>query len=620
MKTIQLTMAQALLKFMANQYVELDNKEYPFIRGVFGIFGHGNVTGIGEALEYQSSGLTYYRASNEQSMVHAATAFAKQSNRLQIFACTSSIGPGATNMITGAAAATTNRIPVLLLPGDIFACRQPDPVLQQLEDPIDYTMSVNDCFKPVSKYWDRISRPEQLMSACLNAFRVLTDPVDTGAVTLCLPQDVQCESYDYPENFFHKRVWHIDRRILSERAIAEAATKIQQAKQPLIIAGGGVHYSLACDALVDFAETLGIPVAETQAGKSTIAWDHPLSVGGVGVTGTEVANKLAAEADVILAVGSRLQDFTTASKLAFQHPQLEILHLNVNAFDGYKLGASYLPGDAKLGLQAIKKAAQGYRTTTDYQNKITKLREAWNHEVDKLYIAEINNANTQTAVLGAINEFVSHDDTIVCAAGSLPGDLHRLWRCQSPKDYHIEYAYSCMGYEVAAGLGVRFAKDQGEVYVIVGDGSFLMLHSALLTSLQERQKINVILLDNNGFQCIKNLQESVGSQGFGNELRYRDPKSNRLEGEIVPVDFAKYAEALGAKTYFAKDIEALKQALQEAKQSPISTLIEIKVAPRTMSEGYESWWRVGVADVSEAKSVNKAYKLMCSNIEKVRRY
>lgn len=620
MKTLRLTMAQALIRFMANQYISLDDVEHRFLHGVFGIFGHGNVTGIGEALENQPCGLTFYRGNNEQGMVHAATAFAKQKNRLGIFACTSSIGPGATNMITGAAVATTNRIPVLLLPGDIFACRQPDPVLQQLEVPSDYTLSVNDCFKPVSKYWDRITRPEQLMTACLNAFRVLTDPIDTGAVTLSLPQDVQCESYDYPTAFFEKRIWHLDRRALSDRSAQLAIETISHSKRPLIIVGGGVHYALACDALAEFVNKTKIPVAETQAGKSALSWDHPCAMGGIGVTGTAAANQLAQQADCILAIGTRLQDFTTASKILFQHPTVHLLQLNISPFDAYKMNATALVGDAKLGLEQLTKGLSHYSISKDYQNEIRMRQQQWHFEVDRLYAMPSSHGNSQTQVLGVLNQFISNDDTIVCAAGSLPGDLHRLWQCKTPKDYHVEYAYSCMGYEVSGGFGVALAKDKGEVYVVVGDGSFLMLHSELVTSIQENEKINIILLDNSGFQCIKNLQTSQGSQGFGNELRFRDSKNNQLHGERVPIDFAQYAQSLGAITFYAHTIDDLRDALIATKKATRSTLIEIKVAPNTMSAGYDAWWRVGVPAVSESKDVKDAYHMMQTQIEKTKLY
>lgn len=622
MKTIRLTTAQALIKFIDNQYVELDGREYKFVKGVLGIFGHGNVVGIGEALEYFPHSLIFIRGSNEQGLVHTATAYAKQKNRLGIFAVTSSIGPGATNMITGAAAATVNRIPVLLLPGDIFACRQPDPVLQQLEVPENYTTTVNDCFKPVSKYWDRISRPEQLMTGLLNAFRVLTDPVDTGAVTICLPQDVQAEAYDYPESFFVKRIHHIDRRQISLRALSIAVKKILNAKKPLIIAGGGVHYSLAAKELASFAQTFGIPVAETQAGKSAINWDNKFSVGGIGVTGTKTANLLAKDADIIFAVGSRLADFTTCSKQLFQNPDAEILHLNVSVFDGLKMDGILLLADAKEGLIAIRKEliSKKYKTSSDYQKRISRLKKEWDNEVDRLYGARSKNGISQTAVVGAINNFVGEDDIILCAAGSLPGDLERLWRSRKPKSYHMEYGYSCMGYEVAGGLGAKIANPDSEVYVIISDGSFLMLNSELLTSIQEHCKINIILLDNYGFQCIKNLQMSKGSRGYGNELRYRNPKTKQLDGKYIPIDFAKYTESIGVKSYRVNSIEEFKNALKGAKKEKTSTLIEIKVKPGTMTHGYESWWRVGVASVSKSKKVNLAHKDNIKNIAKCRKY
>jgi len=621
-KTIRLTMAQALLKFLDNQYVEMDGKEHKFVKGIFGIFGHGNVTGIGEALEYFSTNLTYFQGHNEQGMVHAATAYAKQKNRLEIFACTSSIGPGALNMVTAAATATVNRIPVLLLPGDIFACRQPDPVLQQIEVPSDYTISANDCFKPVSKYWDRINRPEQLMTALLNAFRVLTDPVDTGAVTLCLPQDVQAEAYDYPLSFFDKRIYHLDRRPLVTRALQEAVEKISHAKQPLIIAGGGVHYSLACAELEDFANTFGIPVAETQAGKSAISYQNTMSVGGIGVTGTLAANSLAKDADLILVIGSRLSDFTTTSKAAFQNHDVTLLHLNVSAFDGYKMNGTLLQADAKQGLIALKQAllAINYKTSEPYQDLIKNYHQAWHKEVNRLYQLTNPAGNCQTNILGVLNEFVGDTDIIVCAAGSLPGDLHRLWRNTQPKTYHLEYGFSCMGYEVAGGLGVKMANPDAEVYVIVGDGSYIMMHSELLTSIQEDYKINIIILNNSGYQCINGLQRANGSKGFGNEFRHRSKHTNRLDGKPLFVDFTQYAAGLGAKSYFANDVIELKKMLQQAKHETCSTVINMNVLPDSMSKGYESWWRVGIAEVSQEQEVLSAHQNMNEKIKTAKVY
>ncbi len=623
MKTLKLTMSQALLKFLDNQYIEIDGKQNKFVHGVFGIFGHGNVTGLGEALEYLDTDLNYYQGHNEQGMVHAATAFAKQKNRLAIFACTSSIGPGALNMVTAAATATINRIPVLLLPGDIFACRQPDPVLQQLEVTSDYTITVNNCFKPVSKYWDRISRPEQLMTALLNAMRVLTDPVETGAVTLCLPQDVQTECYDYPESFFAKRVNYLDRRKLADRQLAVAVEKVLAAKKPLIIAGGGVHYSLACDELADFANTFKIPVAETQAGKSAISWDNKMSAGGIGVTGTSTANILAKEADLILVIGSRLSDFTTSSKSLFQNPAVQIVHLNVSSFDGKKMDGLLLQADAKEGLIALKKALlnSNYQTDQIYQQHIQKNRDLWQEEVNRLYYLTNNkNINSQTNILGVLNDFIGSNDIVVCAAGSLPGDLHRLWRTTHPGTYHMEYGFSCMGYEVAGGFGVKLANPHAEVYVLVGDGSFLMMHSELITSIQENCKINIIVFDNNGFQCIKNLQMANGSKGFGNEFRHRCNQSNRLDGLPLTINFAKYAESLGAVGYFAENISELKNILTLAKKEKKSTVIEIKVAPHTMSNGYESWWRVPVAVVSNEEQVRSSHEKMKDKMGSVRVY
>ena len=621
MRTIRLTMAQALLRFLDAQYVELDGYEHKFVHGVMGIFGHGNVTGLGEALEYGDSSLRFIQGNNEQGLVHAATAFAKQKNRLGIYACTSSIGPGATNMITGAATATVNRIPVLLLPGDSFSSRQPDPVLQQIETPWDHTINANNAFKPVSRYWDRIERPEQLMVAALNAMRVLTDPVETGAATLCLPQDTQAEAYDYPDYFLAKRIWHLDRRPLNPRSLREATTLLSKARKPLIIAGGGVHYSHASDTLRDFAETFGIPVGETQAGKSAMSWKNSMSVGAIGVTGTSAANLLANEADVVLVVGSRLQDFTTASKQIFS-PEVKLLHLNVSQYDGLKMDSIALQADAKFGLESLKDILQteSYQTSLEYRERISELQSEWNVEVDRLYQLTSEEGNVQTLIVGALNEFMSPEDVVLCAAGSLPGDLHRLWRSELPKSYHMEYGYSCMGYEVAGGLGARLAMDKGELYVIVGDGSYLMLHSEILTALKEHVKINVILLDNSGYQCIKNLQMAYGSVGFGNEFRYREKNSDRLIGKITPVDFKKYAEAIGVKAFYANNVNEFKELLRTTRKEDVSTLIEVKVLPGTMTDGYHSWWRVGIPEVSNCKATTDSNLKMSEEISKARAY
>lgn len=618
-KTIRLTMAQALVRFLDQQYVELDGVEHKFIRGVMGIFGHGNVTGIGEALERQPGELTFIQGKNEQGMAHAAIAYAKQSNRLGIFACTSSIGPGALNMVTAAATATVNRIPLLLLPGDIFACRQPDPVLQQIEQPGDYTISANDAFKPVSRYWDRISRPEQLMTAAMQAMRVLTDPADTGAVTLALPQDVQSEAYDYPVEFFRKRVHAIERRLPVPTALNRAVERIACKQKPLIIAGGGVHYSLATEALTEFAEAFGIPVTETQAGKSALPWNHELNAGAIGVTGSLSANRLAKEADVVICVGTRLQDFTTASKSAFQNPDVEFISINVSRSDAMKLDAHQLIGDAQVVLRSLQHELQqrNYRSAYD-SSELAGLMSEWAQEVDRYYTLEKADGLTQTLVLGEINRTIGDDAVIVCAAGSLPGDLHRLWRSAQPKTYHMEYGFSCMGYEVSGAVGVKMANPVRDVYALVGDGSYLMLHSELVTSIQEGVKINILLFDNHGFQCIHNLQRDHGSDGFGNEFRSRSSETNRLTGDYLPIDFAAHARSMGAKAYTVHTKEELQAALQSAKNDPVSTLIHIKVLPGTNTSGYDSWWRVDPAEVSGNEKVQAARQEMEERIKHVK--
>ncbi|WP_100331166.1 3D-(3,5/4)-trihydroxycyclohexane-1,2-dione acylhydrolase (decyclizing) [Bacillus xiapuensis] len=620
-KTIRLTTAQALLKFLDNQYIEFDGEERKFVKGVFGIFGHGNVTGMGEALERQPGELTYLQGKNEQGMVHAAVAYAKQKNRLEIYACTSSIGPGALNMVTAAATATVNRIPVLLLPGDVFASRQPDPVLQQVEDPADYTVSANDAFKPVSKYWDRISRPEQLMTAAINAMRVLTDPADTGAVTLALPQDVQAEAYDYPEEFFKKRVHYIERRLPSECALQRAASLIARKNKPIIIAGGGVHYSFATKELADFAEQFNIPVGETQAGKSALSWKHKMNMGSIGATGSQAANSLAKEADLVIAIGTRLSDFSTSSKTAFSNRDVEFLNINVSAFDAMKLDSHMLVADAKTALERLTKELKQLSYQSRHKaESLQWLKDKWNQEVDRLYSDTRDTGLSQTRVLGEINQFIDEKDIIVCAAGSMPGDLHRLWRSSKPKTYHLEYGFSCMGYEVAGALGIKMAEEEREVYALVGDGSYLMLHSELVTSLQENKKINILLLDNNGFQCIHNLQVGQGSDGFGNEFRYRSKADNRLSGDYMPIDFAANARSMGAKAYTVRTIDELRAALENAKKETVSTLIDIKVLPGTCTSGYESWWRLGVAEISTDKKVENAYKRMKEKASEARKY
>ncbi|MDP9702828.1 3D-(3,5/4)-trihydroxycyclohexane-1,2-dione acylhydrolase (decyclizing) [Paenibacillus polysaccharolyticus] len=620
MTTIRLTMAQALLRYLDQQYISVDGVETKFVKGIIGIFGHGNVTGIGEALERSSGSLTYMQGKNEQGMVHTAAAYAKQKNRKQIYACTTSIGPGALNMITAAATATVNRIPVLLLPGDNFATREPDPVLQQLEVSSDYTISATDPFKAVSKYWDRIVRPEQLMVAVTNAMRVLTDPAETGAVTLALPQDVQAEAYDYPESFFARKVHYLDRRPPVPAAIERATKQIARSKKPLLVAGGGVLYSEASAQLIEFAEAFGIPIAETQAGKSAVSWEHPLNVGAIGVTGSLAANRLAKEADVVIGVGTRFSDFTTASHAAFQNPEVSFININLNSMDAAKLGGEAILADAREGLQALQQELKAQQYSSAYgSSEVAELRDQWNTEVDRLYAAEHEAGLAQTKAIGIVNRTIDPSSVIVCAAGSLPGDLHRLWRSTEPKTYHMEYGFSCMGYEVSGAFGAALAEPDREVYAMVGDGSYLMLHSELVTSLQEQKKMTILLFNNNGFQCIHNLQREHGSDGFGNEFRYRETESGRLTGEYMPMDFAAHARSMGAKAYRAETAEQLEQALRDAKNETVTTLIEIPVVPGTNTGGYESWWNVGVPEVSVEKKVVRAHETMKSNRGKAKR-
>ncbi len=624
MKQIRLTMGQALVRFLDNQYISFDGTQEKFVEGVFGIFGHGCVVGIGEALQEPDHSLTFYQGHNEQGMAHAAIGFAKQHHRRKIMAVTSSIGPGAMNMVTAAALASTNRIPLLLLPGDVFACRQPDPVLQQLEQFHDYTITSNDAFRPVCRYWDRIDRPEQLMSAAINAMRVLTSPSETGAVCLALPQDVQAEAWDYPEEFFEKRVHYIDRHLLSEEAAQRAAQIIEKSTRPLLICGGGVRYAEAGETLAAFASEFSIPFGETQAGKSAVVWDHPMNLGGIGVTGGLAANTIAADADLIIAVGTRLSDFTTGSKWAFQREGVSFLSLNVQSFDAYKMNAHPLVCDAKAGLEAIAEVLRSSAYQSSYTDEIAQAKAQWDTEVDRLYAGERGaHGYSQLRALGLMNEgLFDAEAVIVGASGSLPGDLQRLWRARSTGSYHMEYGYSCMGYEVSGALGVKMAEPDREVYAMTGDGSFVMLHSELLTSIQNRIKINVMLFDNNGFGCIDNLQRSQGIPKFGCELTYRNQETGRLEagGEKVPVSYAKIAEGYGCRTWTVTDSDQLKAALKEAKESPVSTLIDIKVDFDSMSGGYESWWRVGTPEVSKKPAVLEANRALAREIARARQY
>jgi len=607
METLRLTTAQALITFLKNQYVERDGKEFPFFAGVWGIFGHGNVAGVGQALQ-QTPEFRYYLARNEQAMVHTATAFAKMNNRLRAFACTSSVGPGATNMITGAATATINRLPVLLLPGDIFARRNVAPVLQQLESEYTQDISVNDAFKPVSRYWDRINRPDQLPSTLLEAMRVLTSPADTGAVTLALPEDVQAEAWDYPAKLFEKRTWHVHRPLADRTLLARAVQWIRAAQKPFIIAGGGVIYSEASETLARLAEQTGIPVAETMAGKGSLPWNHPQNLEAMGVTGTPGANVLAREADLVIAVGTRLSDFTTASKTAFQNPEVRFININVAEFDAHKHAALPIVADARVTLNEIREALTRFRVDDEYASRITAVKEQWRLEVESLFDRRHGPPISQSEVIGIVNRFSGPQDVVVCAAGSLPGDLHKLWRTQDPKGYHLEYGNSCMGYEIAGGLGVKMADPGREVYVMVGDGSYLMMSSEIVTSIQEGYKVNIILLNNYGFSSIGGLSQAVGSGGFGTDYRSRRAESGQLDGARLAVDFAANAASLGAHVIRATTRDDLQRALEEARREERTTVIVIEVDKEERVPGYESWWDVPVAEVSEVESVKRARK------------
>lgn len=644
--TVRLTVAQALVKFLNNQYIEFDGKQNKMFKGIFTIFGHGNVIGLGEALENDPGDLIVHQGRNEQGMAHAAMGYAKQKRRKQIYACTSSVGPGAANMVTAAATATANCIPVLFLPGDVYATRQPDPVLQQMEQPHDLSISTNDAFRAVSKYWDRVSRPEQLMSACINAMRVLTDPADTGAVTIALPQDVEGEAYDYPDYFFQKRVHRIDRRPATKAMVEDAIKLITAKKKPLLVCGGGVKYSEAWDTFREFAHKYNIPFGETQAGKGVIVWDDPMNLNGLGETGCVAANEIAKEADLVIGVGTRYTDFTTSSKWIFQNPEVSYLNINVSEFHAYKLDGVQVVADAKVALEAIDAELEKTGWKSSYTTEIAEAKAKYDAEVDRLYhveytgkdfVPEINDALdtdkvyeefhnitgsylTQSRALGIVNETIGKDAVIVGASGSLPGDLQRAWRVQSENGYHVEYGFSCMGYEVNAALGVKMAEPDKEVYSMVGDGSYMMLHSELPTSIQERQKINVVLFDNMTFGCINNLQIGHGMGSFGTEFRFRNEKTGKLDGGFVPVDFAMNAASYGCKTYTVKTAEELKAALEDAKKQTVSTLIDIKVLPKTMVHGYGDWWRVGQPQVSKSETVRKAYEALKVELAKARQY
>ncbi|NLW21100.1 MAG: 3D-(3,5/4)-trihydroxycyclohexane-1,2-dione acylhydrolase (decyclizing) [Clostridiales bacterium] len=638
MKTIRLTMAQALVRFLNMQYISWDGREEPFVEGIFMLPGHGNVVGLGQAIHQEGGRLKVYQGKNEQGMAHAAIAYAKQMKRKRIFAVTSSVGPGAANMVTACATATANNIPVLVLPGDTYASRQPDPVLQQIEHEHSSGISTNDAFRAVCRYFDRIERPEQVMTGLLNAMRVLTDPAQTGAVCLALPQDVEGEAYDYPERFFKKRVHVLDRRPPARQALEEAARLVKEARKPLLICGGGVRYAEAHQAFADFAERFNIPFGETQAGKSALTWDHPLNLGGIGVTGTRAANVIAGQADLIIGVGTRYTDFTTASKWLFD-PRARVLNINVSAFHALKLDGMALISDAREGLSALADALKGYKS--GWQNEVQDALADWHEELkmlDSLTLDApplVNDANahsaqqfardlgsdfTQTMALGALNRLIPQDAVVIGSSGSLPGDMQRMWRPHSADSYNMEYGYSCMGYEISGALGQKLAVGDKEVYSMVGDGSFVMLHSELLTAVQEGIKINVCLFDNAGFGCINNLQVAQGNPSLCTELRYRTG-SGQHDGAFLTVDYAQIAQGYGCVAYTVRNLAQLEQAVKDSfaiKDRPV--LFDIKVAPKTMTDGYESWWRVGSVEVSEDPAQQEVWADHLRHLKDARQY
>jgi 3D-(3,5/4)-trihydroxycyclohexane-1,2-dione acylhydrolase (decyclizing) len=635
-KKIRLTTAQALIKFLNQQYIHVDGEETPFVEGIFTIFGHGNVVGIGQALEQDAGHLKVFQGKNEQGMAHAAMAYSKQMLRRKIYAVSTSVGPGAANLVAAAGTALANNIPVLLIPADTFATRQPDPVLQQVEQEYSAAITTNDALKPVSRYWDRITRPEQLMSSLIRAFEVMTDPAKAGPATICISQDVEGEAYDFDESFFEKRVHYVDRKEPSERELKGAAELIKSSKKPLILVGGGAKYSGARDELIAMSEAYNIPLVETQAGKSTVEADFANNLGGMGITGTLAANKAARGADLIIGIGTRYTDFATSSKTAFDFDNAKFLNINVSRMQAYKLDAFQVVADAKVTLGKLHGLLEGYKS--EFGSTIKELKDEWLAERDRLskvtfkrenftpeikdhfsqdilneYADVLQTELPQTTALLAINETVDPDSVVICSAGSLPGDLQRLWHSNVPNTYHLEYGYSCMGYEVSGTLGLKLAHPDREVYSLVGDGSFLMLHSELITAIQYNKKINVLLFDNSGFGCINNLQMDHGNGSYYCEFRTAD-------NQILNVDYAKVAEGYGAKTYKANTIEELKAALEDAKKQDVSTLIEMKVLPKTMTDGYDSWWHVGVAEVSEQESVQKAYKAKEKMLESAKQY
>lgn len=621
-QTERLTMAQALIKYLSKQYVARDDVRQPFFAGCFGIFGHGNISGVGQALQ-EFPEVRYYQSRNEQSMVHTAAAFARVKNRLQTFACTSSIGPGATNMITGAAAATINRIPVLLLPGDIFARRNVAPVLQQLESEHSQDISVNDCFKPVSRYWDRINRPDQLITALPEAMRVLTSPVDTGTVTLALPQDVQTEAHNYPLALFEEKTWHVPRNRPDLSALKEAAAWIRESKRPMIVAGGGVIYSEATKMLASFVEKTGIPVGETHAGKGSLRYDNPLNMGALGVTGNLAANRISRDADLVIGIGTRYSDFTTMSKTAFQHPDVRFVNINVAEFDAFKHAALPLVGDARATLEELAQLLEGYAVTDSYRSEAVGLHHEWEAEVDRIYAIRHEPLVSQGELIGVVNDEGDPDAIMVNAAGSMPGDLHKLWRARHPKQYHMEYGYSCMGYEIAGGLGIKMAAPEREVYVMVGDGSYLMLSADITTAVQEGIKLTIVLVDNFGYKSIGALSRSLGQDGFGTRYTYPD-KGMMASDDIgiaakpLPIDLAKNAESLGAEVIRCKTHAEFSAALKKAGENAHTTVIHIENDRYQDVPGYESWWDVPVAEVSTMPGVKEARDNWKASVKKER--
>lgn len=641
-KTIRMTTAQALVKFLDNQYVSADGVATKFVEGVFTIFGHGIAVGLGEALDSDPGQLKVLQGRNEQGMCHAAIAFSKQNIRKKIIPCASSVGPGAANMVTACATATVNNIPLLVFPADTFASRQPDPVLQQLEQSSSLATTTNDAFKPVCKYWDRITRPEMIMSALINAMRVLTDPAETGACCISLCQDVEGESYDFPDYFFKKRVHRITRPLAVEEELDEIADILAEAKKPLVIVGGGVRYSDAGETVEKFCEEFKIPFGETQGGKSACRSSHPYCLGGIGVTGTYASNVIAKDADVVIAIGTRLSDFTTSSKWLYQKEDVRFVTINNSRFHAYKMDAVKAVGDAKVTVQALAEKLKERQYVSQYKNEIIDAKRKWDEEMVRLgsieytgddfepnikardprtipeFVRLTNGKITQTAALAAIRRVIDEDATIITAGGSLPSCMQRMWTTDKRGGYHAEYGYSCMGYEVAATLGVKFAEPETEVYCVVGDSSFQMLHSEIMTIMQERQKVNILIFDNCGFGCINNLEMNHGIGSLATEFRYTDGK--KPTGDLIPVDYAKIGEGYGLKSYTCRTIKELEEALEDAKTQERACLFDLKVIPKTMSDGYESWWNVGLAATSEKSSVREAWEKVMEGRNEARKY